>query len=133
MTGSHLSGAARVPLSICIPTHNFGAFIGAALESIVSQARPETEIIVLDSASTDDTRQVVESFQRRYENVHYVYADRKNGIDSRMGYRTGVVGPSRLAIGGINVVVRSSCSQPAKSIDRRSAVIPWTAGLFGLS
>lgn len=39
-------------LSICIPTYNFGEFIGETLDSIVCQATDETEIVIVDGAST---------------------------------------------------------------------------------
>ena len=60
-----------VRLSICIPTYNFGAFIGDTLASIVPQLVDGTEVVVLDGGSTDDTAEVVESFQRRCPAVRY--------------------------------------------------------------
>ncbi len=41
----------RKRLTICIPTLNRGSFIGATLESIVSQATDEVEILVMDGGS----------------------------------------------------------------------------------
>jgi len=73
-----------IRLSICIPVHNFGAFLGATLESIVRQATDETEIVVLDGGSTDDTPQVVETFQRRFSRLRYCRLPRRGGIDRDM-------------------------------------------------
>ena len=53
-----------IRLSICIPTYNFGEFIGATLQSIIKQATDEVEIVVVDGASTDNTAEVVRAFQR---------------------------------------------------------------------
>lgn len=71
----------QVRLSVCIPTYNFGAFIGATLESIVPQLLDGVEVVVLDGGSTDDTAEVVESFQRRSPAVHYHRQDERGGID----------------------------------------------------
>ena len=65
------------PLSICIPVYNFGAFLGPTLESIVRQAPPEVEVVVLDGGSTDDTAQVV----GRYPQVRYHRQPQRGGID----------------------------------------------------
>src|SRR3954462_2700917 len=71
-------------LSVCIPTHNFGRFIGDTLRSVIPQASPEVEIVVLDSASTDNTRDVVEAHRSSAIPICYHYQPYKGGIDVDM-------------------------------------------------
>jgi abequosyltransferase len=71
-------------LSICIPTYNFGAFIGETLESILPQVEDGVEVVVLDGGSSDDTTAVVESFQERYPSLRYKRRDERGGIDRDM-------------------------------------------------
>lgn len=68
-------------LSICIPTYNFGAYIGETLESVLPQVVDGVEVVVLDGGSTDDTTQVVESFQRRFPALRYHRLGARGGID----------------------------------------------------
>jgi abequosyltransferase len=68
-------------LSVCIPTHNYGAFIGEALESIVPQLAPGIEVVVLDGGSSDDTGRVVGQYTARYPVVRYVRQPERGGID----------------------------------------------------
>ena len=68
-------------LSICIPTYNRGAFIGETLESIISQATDEVEIVVSDNASQDDTRHIVESFRGRFPRITYFRWPENMGAD----------------------------------------------------
>jgi len=75
-----------IRLSICMPTYNFGRFIGDALESILRQAADDVEIVVLDGASTDNTSEVVRSFQARFPRLHYHRRDRRGGIDRDMAH-----------------------------------------------
>jgi abequosyltransferase len=70
-----------IKLSICIPTYNFGAFIGATLKSVIDQAGDDIEIIVVDGASTDNTAEVVRDFQNRFPRLAYHLLDKKGGID----------------------------------------------------
>ena len=66
-------------LSICIPTYNFGAFIGETLESILPQLVDGVEIVILDGGSTDDTANVVGSFA--HPAVRYHRQETRGGID----------------------------------------------------
>jgi abequosyltransferase len=71
-------------LSICIPVYNFGAFLGATLESIIPQAVEGVEILVVDGASTDNTPDVVRAFQKRCAQLFYHRLEKKGGIDRDM-------------------------------------------------
>ncbi len=48
-------------VSICIPSYNKAAFIGETVRSVLSQTYPYYEALVVDNASTDDTRKILES------------------------------------------------------------------------
>lgn len=48
--------------SVVIPTYNRAKFIGATLETVLSQTYPHYEIIVVDNCSTDNTDEVLRPF-----------------------------------------------------------------------
>ena len=68
-------------LSICIPTYNFGEFIGETIESIVNQAPEGVEMVVVDGASTDNTQSVVNHWQIKYPGIKYFRLEKRGGID----------------------------------------------------
>ena len=49
-------------VSVCIPTYNDGAFIRQSLQSITNQTYRNLEILIGDDSSTDNTLEIVESF-----------------------------------------------------------------------
>jgi len=49
-------------LSVIIANHNYRDFVGAAIESALAVEWPEKEVIIVDDASTDDSRTVIEGF-----------------------------------------------------------------------
>jgi glycosyltransferase involved in cell wall biosynthesis len=52
-------------LSFVIPTRNQARFIGQCIDGCIAQAIPESEIVVVDGASTDHTRDVLASYGDR--------------------------------------------------------------------
>src|ERR1700691_6695429 len=71
----------NLKLSVCIATLNRSSFIGATLESIISQATDEVEIVVLDGASTDGTQHVVRRYQERFPRLRYFCQKANMGVD----------------------------------------------------
>lgn len=70
-----------ITLSVCIATHNRGGFIGETLESIVSQATEQVEIVVLDGASTDNTGDIIRSWQQHFPRLRYFRQNANMGVD----------------------------------------------------
>lgn len=68
-------------LSICIPTYNFGKFIGVTLDSILPQLSVEVEVIVLDGGSIDETAIEVLFRQSNCSQLHYYQQGFRGGID----------------------------------------------------
>ncbi|MFA5374696.1 MAG: glycosyltransferase family 2 protein [Dehalococcoidia bacterium] len=63
-----------IKISFCIPTLNRGAFIGATLESIISQATESIEIVIVDGGSNDNTSEVVQQYEKIFPRLHYFRA-----------------------------------------------------------
>ncbi len=74
----------EIKISICMPTLNRARFIGDSLESIISQANDSIEIVIVDGASTDNTTEVVQSYQRKFKNLIYYRGEKNMGVDSDM-------------------------------------------------
>jgi abequosyltransferase len=81
-----------VHLSVCIPTYNFGAFIGVTLDSIVGQATDEIEIVIVDGASTDNTAGVVQKVGQTFRRVRYYRRDVKGGVDADLATAVELAG-----------------------------------------
>lgn len=69
-------------LTICIPTYNRSNILKEILEDVISKIQPYNLcIVVSDNASTDDTKEVVESFKKAYNNIIYHRQDENIGFD----------------------------------------------------
>ena len=59
--------------SIIIPTFNRANFLSKAIESVISQTFENWELIIVDDGSTDKTKEIILSYQKKYSRIHYVY------------------------------------------------------------
>jgi abequosyltransferase len=71
----------KLSLSICIPTYNFGKFIGQTLDSIIPNLTEGVEVVILDGGSTDDTMDIVAQRQHKYLQIKYHRQEFRGGID----------------------------------------------------
>ncbi|MGB2686053.1 MAG: glycosyltransferase, partial [Olleya sp.] len=53
--------------SIIIPAHNEASSIGLTLQSLVSQTLLPKQIVVVNDNSTDNTKTIVEDFQKQHD------------------------------------------------------------------
>jgi len=68
-------------LSICIPTYNFGNYIGQTLDSIFNQPADNLEVIIGDGGSSDNTSSVIAKYIKVHPNIKYHNFGSKGGID----------------------------------------------------
>jgi len=76
-----------IKLSFCIPTFNFGAYIGATLRSIIDQADERVQIVIIDGGSTDNTAAVVAEAATRFPQIKFIQQNKRHtfeGFDIRL-------------------------------------------------
>ncbi|MBE5062939.1 polysaccharide pyruvyl transferase family protein [Lachnospiraceae bacterium DSM 108991] len=49
-------------VSVILPNYNGGTFLKKSIESVISQTYRKLELIIIDDASTDNSREIIESF-----------------------------------------------------------------------
>jgi glycosyltransferase involved in cell wall biosynthesis len=80
-------------LSLCLVTRNRADFIGETLDSVLPQLNAETELLIVDGASTDATPGVIRDYAARYPALRYHLEQTNSGIDGdydkAVGYARG--------------------------------------------
>lgn len=64
---------------IIVPTHNEGANIGELLDQLEEHV-PDSDVLVIDDVSTDETRAIVRSRQQTRHNLRLVEREAKSGL-----------------------------------------------------
>lgn len=66
-------------VSVIVPNYNYGQYLSERMESILNQSFQDFEVIILDDCSTDDSRDVIESYRSHPKVSHVVYNDINTG------------------------------------------------------
>lgn len=83
MTAAGEPGAGGLPLvSIGVPVYNGERFLRRAVESLLAQSYPNTELIISDNASTDGTEGIAREFEERDPRVRYIRQTRNIGASN---------------------------------------------------
>jgi glycosyltransferase involved in cell wall biosynthesis len=76
-------------ISVVMPSYNAGAYVREAIDSVLAQTYCNTELIVVDDGSTDDTRAVLREYGARIrvlsQSNHGPYPARNAGLRHALG------------------------------------------------
>ena len=83
---SGMSSSHTATVSVIVPTFNHAKFLNQALQSIIEQSHQNWEAIIVNNFSTDETLQIIESFNEprfkvvNFQNNGVIAASRNEGI-----------------------------------------------------
>ena len=83
---SEASSSHAATVSVVVPTFNHAKFLNQALQSIIEQSHQNWEAIIVNNFSTDETLQIIESFNEprfkvvNFQNNGVIAASRNEGI-----------------------------------------------------
>lgn len=78
-----------IRISVIIPNYNHAAYLAQRIESVLAQTYPPSEIILLDDASTDESRNVLEQY-RAHPLVSHILVNEKNSGSPFLQWQKGV-------------------------------------------
>jgi len=116
----------RPLVSVLVPAHNEELGIIRCLESVRKNTYRKLEIIVIDDASTDNTRRLVRQYIARHptRNIRLMYKRRNGGKAEALNHalRRGAGGDLVMALDADSVLHRKSISNAVSYFDDRRVV-----------
>lgn len=98
-------------LSIIIPMYNLERYISYCLDSIVSQANENTEIILIDDGSKDKTREICDNYCKKYNYIKYFYQENAGVSVARNKGLKKAIGEYILFVDGDDWIINDSIPQ----------------------
>jgi glycosyltransferase involved in cell wall biosynthesis len=78
-------------VSILINNHNYGRFLGIAIDSALSQTYPSTQVIVVDDGSTDSSREVIAGYRDQITAVLQENAGQSSALNTGFAASQGQI------------------------------------------
>lgn len=67
-------------VSVCVAVYNAGGFLQETLESVLNQTYTNIEFLVVDDCSTDNSRDVITSWQKKDNRVKPVFMESNSNV-----------------------------------------------------
>lgn len=64
-----------IKVSIIVPVYNVEAYLRECLDSILNQTLKEVEIIIVDDGSTDNCKEIIQEYKKKYKNIITIYQE----------------------------------------------------------
>ncbi len=109
--------AGRTLVSIVITNYNYGRYLRTAIDSALAQTYSHIEVIVVDDGSTDESRQVIESYEQRIAPI----------IKANGGHGSAVNAGFAASRGGIVMFLDADDELLAEAVDQ--VVKAWRPGV----
>ena len=65
--------------SVIIPNYNHAAFLKQRINSVIDQTFHDFEVIIIDDCSTDNSRQIIETYRGHDKVSHIIYNEQNSG------------------------------------------------------
>lgn len=66
-------------VSVIIPNYNHGSFLKERIDSVLNQTFTDYEVIILDDASTDNSKEIIEQYKANPKITHIIYNEKNSG------------------------------------------------------
>ena len=73
-----LNGPSAPKVSVIVPNYNHALYLRQRLDSIINQTFQDFEVIVLDDASTDNSREIIQTYAH-YPAFRFLFNETRNG------------------------------------------------------
>jgi glycosyltransferase involved in cell wall biosynthesis len=74
------AGSTAATLTVVLPNYNHAALLPHALDALLAQDRPADQILVVDDGSTDNSLEILHSYQARAPSIHILANGRNIGV-----------------------------------------------------
>ncbi len=112
VTVTESTNLSKSTVSIIIANYNYGRYVAEAIDSVLRQTHPPDEILVIDDASTDDSRHVLQAYSDR---VRIVFNEHNLGIIENFKKAVGLTSGDYIGFLGADNRMRSDYVERTKA------------------
>lgn len=80
MTGCDIIILMKNTITVVVPCYNVEQYLFRCLDSLVHQSYKKFEVIMIEDVSTDQTKKIVESYSKKFDNFRAIYNKTNKGL-----------------------------------------------------
>lgn len=116
-------------VSVCMPTWNSERFIADAIDSVLGQDFADLELIIVDGASADATRQIIERYAKQDPRIRIILHERNLGISRALNDSIDAANGKFIAhLDSDDVWVKDKLRKQLAVIEKDDDLIVWSEG-----
>ena len=69
-----------IKVSVIVPVYNTEMYLNRCLDSLVNQSLKEIEILVINDCSTDNSKNILDEYEKKYQNIKVFHNKTNKGI-----------------------------------------------------
>ena len=69
-----------IKVSVIVPVYNTEKYLNRCLDSLVNQSLKEIEILVINDCSTDNSKNILDEYEKKYQNIKVFHNKTNKGI-----------------------------------------------------
>lgn len=118
-----------VLVSVIMASYNHEKYVPEAIESVLNQTNPNLELVIVDDASKDNSREVIEAYQKRDGRVRAFFHKENQGIARTANDALKAAKGQYLSfIGSDDLWVQTKLEQQLKVLSNHGNAVIWSEG-----
>lgn len=118
-----------VLVSVIMTSYNHEAYIGEAIDSVLNQTVADLELIIVDDCSKDNSREIIQAYQKRDNRVKAFFHPTNRGIAETANDALDAAGGEFLSfIGSDDLWVPMKLEEQLKILASQPDVVVWSEG-----
>jgi glycosyltransferase involved in cell wall biosynthesis len=117
-------------VSVVMTSFNYERFIRDAIESVLDQTEPDLELIIIDDASSDSSREIIRGYQKKDDRIRTLFHPENRGIARSVNDGIGMAGGRFIAsIASDDLWMADKLEKQVRVLSTDEDLVVWSEGL----
>lgn len=118
-------------VSVIMPSYNHEKFISEAIESVLNQTYRDIELIIIDDASKDKSKEIIKAYKEKDSRIRAIFHNENKGIARTMNEAIEKASRKFLALfSSDDVWVKDKLKKQIKILQKNENCIVWSEGII---
>ncbi len=117
-------------VSVIMPSYNHERYISEAIESVLNQSFSDFELIIIDDASKDKSKEIIKAYEEKDSRIRAIFHNENKGIAKTMNEGLEEAEGKFIALfASDDVWVKEKLEKQLKVLKKNEDLVVWSEGL----